>query len=68
VSSPQPSAGVWPWVVRAILAVAALAAPILVFRGFTESEVSDPVKQQRLREASRTPAEPPISESTAGRP
>jgi hypothetical protein len=68
VSSPQPSAGVWPWVLRGILAVAALAAPIIVFRGLTDSEIPDPVRQQRLREASRAPAEPPTRATTAGRP
>ena len=68
MSSPQPSYGVWPWVLRGILALAALAAPIIVFRGFTDSEVPDPVKQQRLREASRPATELPITESTTARP
>jgi len=68
VSSPQPSAGVWPWVLRGILALAALAAPIIVFRAFTDSEVPDPANQQRLREASPARATPPISESTTARP
>jgi len=53
---------------RGILALAALAAPILVFRAFTDSEIPDPVKQERLREASRAPAEPPTIESTTIRP
>jgi hypothetical protein len=68
VSSPQPSAGVWPWVLRGILAAAALTAPILVFRGFTDSELPDPVKQQRLREASHAPAVPPVADRTVARP
>jgi hypothetical protein len=41
------------WVVRAVLALAALAAPILVYKGFTNSDGPDPVHQQRLRESSR---------------
>jgi len=51
-----------------VLALAALAAPILVFRGFTDSEVPDPEKQQRLREASRPAVEPPAREPTNARP
>lgn len=58
---PEPRAGVWAWVFRAVLALAALAAPILVFRAFTDPGTPDPVKQQRLREAAR----PPTSERTA---
>lgn len=53
MTSPEPRGGVWPWVVRGVLALAALAAPILVFKGFTDWDFPDPQKQQRLREASR---------------
>jgi hypothetical protein len=68
VASPEPRGGVLPWVLRGVLALAALAAPILVFRGFTDSEVPDPEKQQRLREASRPAVEPPVSDPTIARP
>ena len=40
-----------PWVIRVLLAVAALIAPIITFRAFTESDTPDPVHEQRLREA-----------------
>jgi len=43
--------GAWPWVIRAVLAIAALAAPIITFKAFTDSDVTDPERQQRLREA-----------------
>ena len=56
MTTPEPSGGMFPWVVRGVLALAALAAPIIVYKGFTESDTADPVKQQRLREASRRPA------------
>ena len=41
----------WPWVIRIVLALAALAAPIITFKAFTDSDAPDPVRQQRLREA-----------------
>jgi hypothetical protein len=66
VPSPEPSGGVWPWVLRGVLALAALAAPILVFKGFTDWDLPDPVKQQRLREVSRPPADQPVHETTVG--
>ena len=56
MTTPEPSAGLFTWVVRGILALAALAAPILVYKGFTDAETPDPVKQHRLREASQPPA------------
>jgi hypothetical protein len=57
---PEPNTGVLTWLFRGLLALAALAAPILVYRGFTASDTADPVKQQRLHEASRPspPVEP----------
>jgi hypothetical protein len=55
VHNPETRAGVWTWVFRVVLALAALSAPIIVFRIFTESELPDPQEQQRLREA-RSPA------------
>jgi len=64
VSSPEPRGGVWPWVVRGVLALAALAAPILVFKGFTDWDFPDPQKQQRLREAARTSDERPATGTT----
>jgi hypothetical protein len=62
VTNPEPRAGLFPWVLRGILVVAALAAPIVVFRGFTDPDTPDPVKQQRLREVSRPPARPATTE------
>ena len=44
-------AALLPWVIRVLLAVAALIAPIITFRAFTESDTPDPVHEQRLREA-----------------
>ena len=41
---------VWPWVIRGVLALAALAAPIITFKAFTDSDAPDPERQQRLRE------------------
>lgn len=55
----EPRAGVWTWVFRVVLALAALAAPILVFRVFTDSELPDPQKQQRIREANSPAAHGP---------
>ena len=58
--NPEPPAGAMTWVVRVILALAALAAPILVYKGFTDPDVPDPASEQRLREASRPePISPP---------
>lgn len=62
MTTPVPKAGLFPWVLRGVLALAALAAPIVVFRGFTDPDTPDPVKQQRLREVSR----PPVTATTAG--
>ncbi|HKB04807.1 MAG TPA: hypothetical protein VKD90_21470 [Gemmataceae bacterium] len=48
---PPTSAGPMTWVLRAVLALAALAAPIITFKAFTDADTPDPVRQQRLREA-----------------
>ncbi len=65
MTSPEPRAGLFPWVLRGVLVLAALAAPIVVFRGFTDPDTPDPVKQQRLREASRAPAVRTTTDVTA---
>jgi len=65
VKNPEPGPGLFPWVLRAILVLAALAAPIIVFRGFTDPDVPDPAKQQRLREVSRPPASSVTTEPAA---
>ena len=44
-------AGPLTWVLRVALALAALAAPIITFKAFTDSDSPDPVREQRLREA-----------------
>jgi hypothetical protein len=59
VTGPEPKSGVWPWVIRCLLALAALAAPIVVLRLVTDADFPDPQKQQRLREVSPPPAQPP---------
>ena len=68
MTNPEPRPGLFPWVLRGILVVAALAAPIVVFRGFTDPDTPDPAKQQRLREVSRPPADRSTTESTVVRP
>jgi len=40
-----------PWVFRVGLAVAMLAAPFLFYWAFSDPQESDPMLQQRLREA-----------------
>jgi hypothetical protein len=40
-----------PWVFRVGLAVAVLAAPFLFYWAFSDPEETDPMLQQRLREA-----------------
>jgi len=58
VTSRGIGSALLPWVIRVLLAVAALIAPIVTFRAFTESDTPDPVHEQRLREA-RDAARPP---------
>jgi hypothetical protein len=48
---PATGAGPMTWVLRAVLAIAALAAPVITFKAFTDADTPDPVRQQRLREA-----------------
>jgi hypothetical protein len=48
---PATSGGLLTWVLRAVLAAAALAAPVITFKAFTDADTPDPVRQQRLREA-----------------
>jgi hypothetical protein len=50
VSDHATRSTVWPWVIRGVLALAALAAPIITFKAFTDSDAPDPERQQRLRE------------------
>jgi hypothetical protein len=53
MADPQATgAGPMTWVLRAVLALAALAAPVITFRAFTDTDTPDPVRQERLREAS----------------
>ena len=66
MTTPEPNGGLFTWVVRGVLALAALAAPILVYQGFTDADTPDPVKQHRLREASRRPA--PVEPAPEARP
>ncbi|HEX3152116.1 MAG TPA: hypothetical protein VHR66_28850 [Gemmataceae bacterium] len=58
MSESESGAGLLTWTFRVVLALAALAAPIIVYQGFTDWDAPDPAKQQRLREVSRTTAEP----------
>ena len=65
----KPNAGILTWVVRILLALAALAAPIVTFKAFTDSDTPDPVRQQRLREAQDGNVRPrPASDTTSGHP
>jgi hypothetical protein len=57
-----------PWVVRVLLAVAALIAPIITFRAFTESDTPDPVHEQRLREAHDAARQQPVRSRTTTEP
>lgn len=66
LTTPEPNGGLFTWVVRGVLALAALAAPILVYQGFTDADAPDPVKQHRLREASRGSV--PVEQVPGGRP
>jgi hypothetical protein len=68
VKNAQPSHGLFPWVLRGVLVLAALAAPIVVFRAFTDPDTPDPVKQQRLREVSRPTTEMTTTEPAVPRP
>ena len=51
----QPGPGLMTWLLRIVLALAALAAPIITYRAFTDADTPDPVRQQRLREAGGSP-------------
>jgi hypothetical protein len=50
------------------LVLAALVAPIVVFRAFTDPDTPDPAKQQRLREVSRPPTQSQTTEPATPRP
>jgi hypothetical protein len=52
VTTPGNGSGPWPWVLRIVLALAALAAPIVTFQAMTDPDDPDPARQQRLREVS----------------
>jgi hypothetical protein len=69
VEPQKPSAGILTWALRIILALAALAAPIITFKAFTDSDTPDPVRQQRLREAQQGNERPQSpTDTTGGRP
>jgi len=50
VASRSIWSSAWPWVWRLLIAAAILAAPIVTFWAFTDSETPDPAHQQRLKE------------------
>jgi hypothetical protein len=50
VAGKSTLSSVWPWVWRLLIAAAILAAPIITFWAFTDSETPDPANQQRLKE------------------
>jgi len=52
VTTRETGSALWPWVIRVLLALAVLAAPIITFKAFTDSDAPDPVRQERLRKAS----------------
>ena len=68
MKNAEQSPGLFPWVLRGILVLAALAAPIIVFRAFTAPDTPDPAKQQRLREVSRPPTQSQTTDPMAPRP
>ena len=55
----QSGPGLMTWVLRVVLALAALAAPIITFKAFTDPDTPDPERQQRLREATGRPGASP---------
>jgi hypothetical protein len=62
----QPTgAGPLTWLLRVVLALAALAAPIITFKAFTDSDAPDPVREQRLREADDANRRPRPGATTA---
>lgn len=42
---------IWPWVLRGVLVILALSAPIVTYKAFTDPETGDPIRQERLNEA-----------------
>ena len=68
MKNAEPRPGLFPWVLRGILVLAALVAPIVVFRAFTDPDTPDPAKQQRLREVSRPPTQSQTTEPATPRP
>ena len=61
----QSGAGPLTWVLRIVLALAALAAPVITFKAFTDSDTPDPVRDQRLREADDANRRPRPGPTTA---
>jgi hypothetical protein len=55
---------VLPWVLRFLIAIAILAAPIITFWAFTDPETSDPTREQRLRDAKQNHDRVPAGEAT----
>ena len=52
------SAALLPWLLRGVLLLVALSAPIVTYRAFTDSETPDPQREQRLREVNGPQAAP----------
>jgi hypothetical protein len=42
-----------PWILRGILVLLALAAPIVTYRAFTDPDTPDPQREERLREVNQ---------------
>jgi hypothetical protein len=69
VDRQHTGAGLWTWALRLLLALAALAAPIITYKVITESDGADPIREQRLREANDANRNPvPRSERTTNHP
>jgi hypothetical protein len=51
MSSDRTGPGIGAWVLRGLLALAALAAPIVTFRALTDPNTPDANRQQWRREA-----------------
>ena len=57
MSTRGTGSALWTWIIRIVIALAILAAPIITFKAFTDSDAPDPVREQRLRDARDGPRE-----------
>ena len=48
---PVKGPRLWPWLLRGVLILLALSAPIVTYRAFTDPDTPDPQRDEHLREA-----------------